>query len=232
MQHLLHFATYLGIVHALVGQPMLDLSRIDSMETDMVSKVLSISSPHAITSKSFYLDEHWDHLVIVTNDYEMLHTSGRINLVRKLIEIKVQNKPRKLHENKVRAVLVNGSSIIKVNADKIEGERETKYMKVLSHGRYTLLEGYSIGFKTIGEGALDPGIGGQEKPFLATDLYYTTDFKRFNRLKNNNSIYSLFEDKIDDVKEYVDNNNLKLKKSRDASLLFDYYNSAFESIKD
>ncbi len=228
MKFFLHVIVYLGIMYALPGQSQIDLARIASMEADHVDRIHSISSPYAITSRSFYLDENWDHLIIVTNDYEMLHTSGRINLVRKLIEIKVQNKPRRLNESKVRAVLVNGVRIIKVNADKIKGENETKYMKVLSNGRYTLLEGYSIGFKTIGEGALDPGIGGQEKLFLDTDLYYTTGFKQFTRIRSNNSIYSLLEDKIDDMKKYVDNNNLKLKKNRDVSLLFDYYNSYFE----
>ena len=173
--------------------------------------------------KSLYLDEQWNHLMIMTKTNEVLHSTGRINLVRKVVEILVDRHVRQLNESKVKALIVNGSRVLKVSGSKIEDMSTSSYMGILSTGKLNLLEAHKIGFR-IEEHAYS-GVVKDETPVLLSDFYYTTDFKKYNRLGGKKEILSLMDDKRAEVERFIKINKLKLGQKKSLAILFNYYNS-------
>ena len=135
-----------------IGQTKADLVEVSSLNREYVEKIHSISTPLSLSKKSLYFDENWKHVVIITKDNEVLHTNGRINLVRMLVEILVEKHVRRLNESRVKALIFDGDKIVKIPGSRIEDRRISSYMHVLADGHITLLEAYKIGFKTESDG--------------------------------------------------------------------------------
>ncbi len=200
-----------------------DLLQISTLNAAYVEKMNSISSPMTLDYKALYLDEQWNHMMIMTKTNEVLHSTGRINLVRKVVEILVDRHVRQLNENKVKALIVNGSRILKVSGSKIEDLSTSSYMGILSTGKLNLLEAHKIGFR-IEEHAYS-GVVRDETPVLLSDFYYTIDFDKYNRLSGKKQILSLMEDKRTEVERFIKINKLKLGQKKSLAILFNYYNS-------
>lgn len=213
-----------------LAQSKEDLAQVSSLNKEYVEKIHSISTPLALSKKSFYLDQDWSHVVIITKEDEVLHTNGRINLVRMLVEILVEKHIRRLNESRVRAMIFDGDKILRIPANKIEDRSISTYMHVLTDGQITLLEAYKIGFKTESDGY--SGVVVDEKMILESDFYYTADFKTFSKLKGRKEILSLMQDKKTDVENLIKENKLKLDQRRDLAVLFEYYNGFFDANKD
>lgn len=212
-----------------IGQTKEDLVDVSSLNKEYVEKINSISSPLSLSKKSFYLDQDWRHVVIVTKENEVLHSSGRINLVRMLVEILVEKHVRRLNESKVKALIFDGDKIIRIPGSRIEGRNISSYMHVLADGHLTLLEAYKIGFKTESDGY--SGVVVDEKMILESEFFYTADFKTFNKLKGKKEILSLMQDRKVDAENLIKENKLKLDERRDLAVLFEYYNNFFDPKK-
>lgn len=225
MKYILVFTLLASVASHGTCQTKEDLVQISNLNDVYVEKMHSISSPMTLDYKSFYLDEQWNHIMIMTKSDEILHTTGRINLVRKAVEILVERHIRKLNESKVKALIVNGSRIIKVSGSKIEDMSTSSYMGILSTGKLNLLEGHKIGFR-IEEHAYS-GVVRDETAVLVSDFYYTEDFKTYNRLGGKKDILALMEDKSSEVENFIKINKLKLHQKKSLAVLFNYYNSLF-----
>ncbi len=223
MKYLLLLVTLVSFSYNGVGQNKSDLLEVSTQNNTYVEKMLKISSPLTLDSKSFYLDEQWNHIMILTKTNEVLHTTGRINLARMYAEIIVNRHVRRLNENKVKALIVNGSTLIKVGSDKIEDRNISSFMDVLSVGKLTLLEAYKIGFK-VEEHAYS-GVVRDEIAFLSSDFYYTEDFDVFIPVNGKRDILRIMADKRTEVENFIKVNKLKLHQRKNLSALFDYYNS-------
>ncbi len=227
--------TFLSAITLLISfygltQTKDDLNKVTSINGEYLEKIHSISTPLSLTKKSFYLDEDWNHMVIITRDDEILHANGRINLVRMLVEILVEKHIRRLNESRVRALIFDGDKIMRIPASRIEDRRISSYMQVLSDGQVTLLEAFKIGFKTESDGY--SGVVVDEKMILESDFYYTTDFSSFNKLKGKKEILSIMEDQKSAAEVFIKDNKLKLDQKRDLAVLFDFYNDFFDSNKN
>lgn len=227
MKLLLVLTLLVQISYCSLGQSKADLLQISTLNNAYVEQMQSISSPITLDRKSLYLDKEWSHVMIMTKDNQVFHSTGRINLVRMYVEILVDRHTRKLNENKVKALIINGSRIIRVPAKNIEDRSTTSYMSILSTGKMTLLEGYKIGFK-VEEHAYS-GVVRDETAFVSSDFYATSEFNTFTRISGKKDILSLMQDKKTEVETFIKINKLKLQQGGNLSILFNYYNSLQES---
>ncbi len=228
MKYFLSITLLAGAITYGTCQSTEDLLQIAKLNNEYVEKMNEISSPMRLDYKSLYLDEQWNHIMIMTKTNEILHSTGRINLVRKAVEILVDRHVRQLNEAKVKALIVNGSRILKVSGSKIEGMNTSSYMGILSTGKLNLLEAHKIGFR-VEEHAYS-GVVRDETPILLSDFYYTDDFKTYYLLSGKREILSLMEDKRTEVERFIKINKLKLHQKKSLSILFNYYNSLDSSV--
>ena len=122
------------------------------------------------------------------------------------MEAKVGNRVRKLHFQRLAALIIDGRKFMPISGDKIEKESSNVFMEIRSIGKVTLLEKYKIGFKTTGGSSFNPEISSVDRPFLDSDLYYSFDLKTIKKLPaGKNSILKILQDSEQKADSFMKN---------------------------
>ena len=199
---------------------------VDSIKAENTFYLRSISTPINPSKKDVYIEEGWQHGVLVTDDENTLFFNGRINVVRGYLECKVENRIRKIAPGRIKLIDLEGKKYIPIKGSSIDGGGINTYMNILSLGQISLLKGYYIIVKSRGGDSINQEITGTETLELGSDLFYTYDFGTIYRLRSNKkTILSLLSDKEDQVSNLIEINRLKFSSDRDISTIFNFYNT-------
>lgn len=210
----------------IIGQLKADLNLMDSVIQMNDEKIIDISSEISTRSRDLYVDNEWRYGTVLTVDNEIIHISGRINVMRGYLECKVNNRLRKIANGRVKLVRLNDQLFIPVQGNEIDGGGINTYMEVLSPGNFTLLRNYYIDIETRRGDSLNPGLTGDQSAILKTNLLYSKDLKNFSTLKSTkNGVLNLLGDKANQIEELIEVNKLRFNSDRDIAIIFNYYNS-------
>lgn len=210
----------------IIGQLKADLNLMDSVIQMNDEKIIDISSEISTRSRDLYVDNEWRYGTVLTVDNEIIHISGRINVMRGYLECKVNNRLRKIANGRVKLVRLNDQLFIPVQGNEIDGGGINTYMEVLSPGNFTLLRNYYIDIETRRGDSLNPGLTGDQSAILKTNLFYSKDLKNFLTLKSTkNGVLNLLGDKANQIEELIEVNKLRFNSDRDIAIIFNYYNS-------
>lgn len=220
------FVLLFSITIPTIGQLKADINLMDSIIQMNDEKLINISSEISTRSRDLYVDNEWRYGTVLTVDDEIIHISGRINVMRGYLECKVNNRLRKIASGRVKLVKINDQLFIPVQGNEIDGGGINTFMEVLSPGNFTLLRNYYIDIETRRGDSLNPGLTGDQSAILKTNLFYSDDLKNFSTLKSTkNGVLNLLSDKANQIEELIEVNKLRFNSDRDITIIFNYYNS-------
>ncbi len=200
---------------------------MDSIVEANAADIKEISTSLSTNAKDVYLNEDWEHGVIITKENTAIFFNGRLNIARGYLECKVENRLRRITSSKVKLVELEGKRFIPVKASSMEGGIINTYLQVLSTGSINLVKEYVIDIEYQSTGnSLFPEMTGQKNLEIESVFYSSSDLTSFDKLKSNKkSILQLLSAKNDDIERLIDINRLKFSSERDITTIFNYYNT-------
>ncbi|GJM34928.1 MAG: hypothetical protein DHS20C18_39290 [Saprospiraceae bacterium] len=178
------------------------------------------------TDHFLYLSKNWQHTTVITTTDEYLHFDGRYNILRNALEANLGEELYRINAWQIKAARIGDRLLVPLSAKLIEEGNIMKFFEVLSSGKLTLLQQFSVGSRVEGGNSPIATMTGETVYYISTDFYYTKDFTSLKKLKRNkNRILELFGEESDDLDAYMDENGLKFRKDEDVIQVFEQFNN-------
>lgn len=194
-----------------------ELQEIDRANLELLHRVsfpVSPKQPHDL-----YIYSEWiSGWLSLKGKDELVPLMTRFNILTGGVEIKSRKQIRMLQTDRVDMVLMGPRFFVS------DESSPTNYFEILSHGQLNLLESYQLITTYEGSNNLTPSINGEKKQTATAIYYYRKDGEIAQPLKTRRKTILELMGNNEDVRQFIETENLRLHKKEDLVRLFDFYN--------
>lgn len=220
------FLLFLSPIPAF-NQTVQTLNRIKQHSAHSIEAIKEISYPsRSNKTHNFYLNKNWQNSFILSLSGEIIYFNGRYNVLSKTIECLISEEVRVIYPRKIKGAVIGENLFVPLSEGNIQQVDNNRYIEVLSTGKLHLVNSYIMDTRMETGSSISFEGTGKKAYFVDEVLYYTHDFKTFEKLdKSKNKVLELFGTKIETVADFVKEYRLRFNNKEDLVKIFDFYNA-------
>lgn len=197
-----------------------EITQLQTKEKENVKLLHSISYPiNKQKPHDLYIHPEWIlGWLNLKGEDNLIPAMTRFNILTGAVELMCRNQIRMLQSNNVDMVIIGIRIFIPQESS------PSNYFEILSHGKTNLLGAFELGSINDGSSAYASSVNVQKKSTAKLIYFYSEDGKKAVPLKTKKKTILELMDNSEDVKQFIEEENLKLSKKEHLVKLFDFYN--------
>ena len=185
---------------------------------------VSYPAPGKARVHDFYVDKAFSHSYVLTINGNLVHFSGRYNVLKKSIEARWGDQIRIIKLPKIQLAQVGNSTLLLLPRQQRMQVDNNSFIEVLERGKITLVRSYVMASKMELGGSLSMQADGKKVYYVDEKLYYTTDFQTFKPFKKRDFL-RLTGTERGAVENFSKAENLRWNKTKDVQRIVQFYNT-------
>lgn len=193
---------------------------LQTIEKEHLKVLQSVSYPvNPSKSHDLYLHQEWiSGWLSLKDDKVLIPVMARFNILRGAVELMCREQIRVLQTQAVEMVIIGTHLFFPHESS------PTNYFEILSDGQLNLLRAYELSYTYESSNTITSAVNGEKKTTSKLAYYYFKEGESAKPLKAKKKKILKLMDNDEQVRKFIETNNLKLSKKEHLVQVFDFFN--------